>query len=131
MDLSEFDFVFELVMLKTLIRFDFLARYMRRISGNRKALAVSKTDTDKANTLQLKDLMNEISVDVERTKSYTGRAKFDKRVIEALYCVPRIFFVPDSVKPMAYKNRPLPIGHNQTISQPWDSFCSTLQQKCL
>ena len=33
--------------------------------------------------------------------------------------VPRQEFVPETVKALAYLNRPLPIGHGQTISQPY------------
>ena len=33
--------------------------------------------------------------------------------------VPRHEFVPENVRDLAYRNRPLPIGHGQTISQPY------------
>ena len=33
--------------------------------------------------------------------------------------VPRELFVPESVRPQAYDDRPLPIGFGQTISQPF------------
>lgn len=42
----------------------------------------------------------------------------DARVLSALRRVPRHRFVPDEVADAAYENRPLPIGHEQTISQP-------------
>jgi protein-L-isoaspartate(D-aspartate) O-methyltransferase len=42
----------------------------------------------------------------------------DKRVLEAVGRIPRECFVPDHYEFGAYKNEPLPIGHNQTISQP-------------
>jgi protein-L-isoaspartate(D-aspartate) O-methyltransferase len=42
----------------------------------------------------------------------------DERVVAALRRVPRHRFVPDDVSEAAYENRPLPIGHAQTISQP-------------
>jgi protein-L-isoaspartate(D-aspartate) O-methyltransferase len=41
-----------------------------------------------------------------------------ERVRRALLSVPRHRFVPKAVRPLAYTNRPLPIGHGQTISQP-------------
>ena len=44
---------------------------------------------------------------------------FDRRVKEALLRVPRHLFVPPDQVPYAYENRPLPIGHAQTISQPY------------
>lgn len=43
----------------------------------------------------------------------------DPRVLEAMRRVPRHLFVPDDLKARAYEDRPLPIGHDQTISQPY------------
>ena len=43
----------------------------------------------------------------------------DQRVLEAMAAVPREHFVPDAVRKSAYKDSALPIGHEQTISQPW------------
>ena len=42
----------------------------------------------------------------------------DQRVLDAMGCVPREEFVPTEAASVAYQNRPLPIGHGQTISQP-------------
>jgi protein-L-isoaspartate(D-aspartate) O-methyltransferase len=43
----------------------------------------------------------------------------DKRVVRAMLSVKRHEFVPDRLKHLAYQDRPLPIGHDQTISQPY------------
>jgi protein-L-isoaspartate(D-aspartate) O-methyltransferase len=43
----------------------------------------------------------------------------DKRVLEAMRRMPRELFVPLSSRPFAYEDRPLPIGFDQTISQPY------------
>ena len=43
----------------------------------------------------------------------------DARVLETMRTVPRHRFVPDHLQRMAYDDGPLPIGHNQTISQPY------------
>ncbi|MCS7305668.1 MAG: protein-L-isoaspartate(D-aspartate) O-methyltransferase [Thermoguttaceae bacterium] len=43
----------------------------------------------------------------------------DRRVLEAMARVPRHRFVPEEQVPYAYDDRPLPIGHGQTISQPY------------
>ncbi|NUM43570.1 MAG: protein-L-isoaspartate(D-aspartate) O-methyltransferase [Anaerolineales bacterium] len=43
----------------------------------------------------------------------------DPRVIHAMSTVPRHQFVPDEVRDQAYDDGPLPIGENQTISQPY------------
>ncbi|MFZ5557100.1 MAG: protein-L-isoaspartate(D-aspartate) O-methyltransferase [Pseudomonadota bacterium] len=53
------------------------------------------------------------------TAAYTGRAALSPRVIEALAKVPRHRFVPPEWAGTAYADRPLPIGHGQTISQPF------------
>ena len=42
----------------------------------------------------------------------------DPRVLNAIARVPRESFVPPELRLHAYENRPLPIGHGQTISQP-------------
>jgi len=43
----------------------------------------------------------------------------DKRVLEAMARVPREVFVPPSSQHLAYEDGPLPIGYEQTISQPF------------
>ncbi|MEQ9554451.1 MAG: protein-L-isoaspartate(D-aspartate) O-methyltransferase, partial [Rhodospirillales bacterium] len=43
----------------------------------------------------------------------------DERVLEAIGRVPREQFVPEAFQDRAYRNLALPIGHQQTISQPW------------
>jgi protein-L-isoaspartate(D-aspartate) O-methyltransferase len=47
------------------------------------------------------------------------RGVTDEEVLEAMRHVPRHKFVPDRHAPSAYADRPLPIGHGQTISQPY------------
>ncbi|MDR6204851.1 protein-L-isoaspartate(D-aspartate) O-methyltransferase [Paraburkholderia graminis] len=42
----------------------------------------------------------------------------DSRVLDAMRRVPREAFVPDCLRDLAYEDRPLPIGNDQTISQP-------------
>lgn len=48
-----------------------------------------------------------------------GAEIIDQRVLEAMAKVPRELFVPSQVKTQAYKDKPLPIGYGQTISQPF------------
>ncbi len=43
----------------------------------------------------------------------------DARVLAAMRRVPRHELVPADVRPLAYEDRPLPIGWGQTISQPY------------
>jgi protein-L-isoaspartate(D-aspartate) O-methyltransferase len=48
-----------------------------------------------------------------------SRGISDRRVLAALRKVPRHEFVPARWQRSAYEDRPLPIGHDQTISQPY------------
>jgi protein-L-isoaspartate(D-aspartate) O-methyltransferase len=53
------------------------------------------------------------------TASATGRKALDPKVMAAMAKVPRHLFVPSGQQRYGYENRPLPIGHGQTISQPY------------
>jgi len=48
-----------------------------------------------------------------------GRDIDDPATLSALRKVPRHLFVPERVRNSAYSDSPLPIGHGQTISQPY------------
>lgn len=48
-----------------------------------------------------------------------GQGITDPNVIEAMLQVPRHRFIPDEYQRQAYQNTPLPIGYDQTISQPY------------
>ena len=48
-----------------------------------------------------------------------ARGVRDPRVLEAMRLVPRHEFVPEDLRDNAYEDRPLSIGHGQTISQPY------------
>ena len=43
----------------------------------------------------------------------------DQNIIQVMGEVPRELFVPPSIRELAYKDCPLPLEHNQTISQPF------------
>jgi protein-L-isoaspartate(D-aspartate) O-methyltransferase len=66
-----------------------------------------------------KRLLDEIELDMKATAGATGRSRLDPRVAAAMGKVPRERFVPSDFADRAYENRPLPIGHEQTISQPF------------
>jgi protein-L-isoaspartate(D-aspartate) O-methyltransferase len=53
----------------------------------------------------------------------------DERVLAAMAEVPREQFVPESMRASAYNDSALPIGHEQTISQPWvvAAICQALR----
>jgi protein-L-isoaspartate(D-aspartate) O-methyltransferase len=52
-------------------------------------------------------------------KQIANRGVTDRRVLGAMAYVPRERFVPEDQQHLAYADKPLPIGLNQTISQPY------------
>ncbi len=66
-----------------------------------------------------RQLVRTIEEDVVRTSDYLGKSELDRRVIAAMATVPRHEFVPEALRGFAYANEPLPIGNDQTISQPY------------
>jgi protein-L-isoaspartate(D-aspartate) O-methyltransferase len=52
-------------------------------------------------------------------RQIAARDVSDPAVLDAMRAVPRHRFVPDVPPELAYADRPLPIGHEQTISQPY------------
>ncbi len=60
-----------------------------------------------------------IEEDVRSTRFYLDREVLDDKVLQIMKDVPRHEFVPENKKQYAYENRPLSIGHGQTISQPY------------
>jgi protein-L-isoaspartate(D-aspartate) O-methyltransferase len=68
---------------------------------------------------QRQRLVQTVQEHVRETSLHLGRGALDPRVMQALASVPRHEFVPARLRSRAYENRPLPIGHSQTISQPY------------
>ena len=64
-------------------------------------------------------LIAEIEAEAFATASYTGRGTFGREVLAAIARVPRHEFVPVELQQYAYLNRPLPIGFDKTVSQPY------------
>src|SRR5271166_3041156 len=64
-------------------------------------------------------LLEEIAREMRETARWTGCAELSARVTAALAKVRREVFVLPREADSAYHNRPLPIGHGQTISQPF------------
>lgn len=58
-----------------------------------------------------------------------ARGVTDQRVLSALLKVPRHEFIPEKWRGEAYRDGPLPIGHDQTISQPYVVALMTEQLK--
>ncbi|HVN82802.1 MAG TPA: protein-L-isoaspartate(D-aspartate) O-methyltransferase [Terriglobia bacterium] len=68
--------------------------------------------------LQTKETFNQQREEMV-VQQIAGRDVTDKRVLEAMTKVPRHLFVFPGEERYAYEDRPLPIGHGQTISQPY------------
>ena len=54
-----------------------------------------------------------------------NRGISDPAVLDAMSRTQRHLFVPEALQPRAYDDHPLPIGHGQTISQPYIVACMT------
>ena len=66
-----------------------------------------------------KRMIADIESEVHYTRSMIGKDALDPRVMKVMASVPRDKFVPPEMKAAAFDNGPLPIGHGQTISQPY------------
>ena len=80
-------------------------------------------DDDRAR--ERRGMVEELAADARATGVHTGRSAFDRRVMAVMGKVPRHEFVPANRARDAYRNRPLPIGEGQTISQPFIVALST------
>jgi protein-L-isoaspartate(D-aspartate) O-methyltransferase len=67
----------------------------------------------------LSRLVHDIEAEARMTASWTGRDRFAPAIMAAMASVPREQFVPVESRAYAFDNGPLPIGHGQTISQPY------------
>jgi protein-L-isoaspartate(D-aspartate) O-methyltransferase len=70
-------------------------------------------------------MVEEIEATYAETRAFTGLAAMSPRVRAALGKVERHRLVPPEQRALAYRNHPLPIGHGQTISQPYIVALST------
>lgn len=65
------------------------------------------------------DMIADIEAEARSAAPWTGRATLSPQVLAAMADVPRQAFVPANLRHSAFDDRPLPIGHGQTISQPY------------
>jgi len=65
------------------------------------------------------EMLRTIEQETALTRMLTGRKAISSRVMAAMAEVPRERFVPEELRREAFGNFPLPIGHGQTISQPF------------
>jgi protein-L-isoaspartate(D-aspartate) O-methyltransferase len=72
-----------------------------------------------AQAAEIARMLRDIEREVTYTRDYIHYERFSDVVMAAMAAVPRHQFVPESMRQYAYDNGPLPIGHGQTISQPY------------
>ena len=65
------------------------------------------------------DMVAAVEAMARESGPFTGHPVLAEPVMDALATVPRHRFVPADRQAVAYLNRALPIGHDQTISQPY------------
>ncbi len=70
-------------------------------------------------TARQQQMLQMIEQEVVYTRELTGRTSLRGPVMEAMRRIPRHEFVPPGRQGQAYIDGPLPIGHGQTISQPY------------
>lgn len=80
------------------------------------SLAVSSANSSKDK--ERERLFETVASQIRGMALETRVDELSPSTMEALLTVPRHVFVPDDQRDNAYLNRPLPIGHGQTISQP-------------
>jgi protein-L-isoaspartate(D-aspartate) O-methyltransferase len=64
-------------------------------------------------------MLEDIEREANLTASYTGIQRIDPEILAVMGEIPREAFVLPEMRAYAYDNRPLPIAHEQTISQPY------------
>lgn len=64
-------------------------------------------------------MLDDIRAGMRATRRSVGKSQLDDRVMAAIAAVPRDEFVPEYLRDTAFADGPLPIGHGQTISQPY------------
>ena len=68
---------------------------------------------------QRRQMIADIESGVAFTRNLIGKDRLDNRVMTAMRQVPRENFVPPDLRDAAFRDGALPVGHGQTISQPY------------
>jgi protein-L-isoaspartate(D-aspartate) O-methyltransferase len=82
-------------------------------------LFLQSENSEQTYAKERREMVETIKREVASTRGYLEKERLKKRVIDAMGKVERHRFVPSRMRRYAYENRPLPIGHGQTISQPY------------
>ncbi len=82
-------------------------------------------------------MVETICAEARSAAPWVGSSTISSQVLDAMAQIPRHKFVPKGLEHAAYHNSPLPIGHGQTISQPYivalmtDLLCLTPESRVL
>jgi protein-L-isoaspartate(D-aspartate) O-methyltransferase len=66
-----------------------------------------------------RDMVRLVEVNAALTRGDTGIEALSPRVLAAMREVPRHLFVPEPLRPYAYNDHPLPLGHGQNLASPF------------
>ena len=69
--------------------------------------------------------MNDFAAERDKLIAQLRHNIRDQRVLDAMARVPRELFIPEKSRDLAYHDHPVPIGWEQTISQPYIIACMT------
>jgi protein-L-isoaspartate(D-aspartate) O-methyltransferase len=64
------------------------------------------------------EMLRRVEIETLMLSGETGIAEIDPRILAAMGDVPRHAFVPEPLRPYAYRPHPLPVGHEQNIAAP-------------
>lgn len=64
------------------------------------------------------EMVRILELEIQAVAPMTGIQRLDPAILAAMREVPRHLFVPPPLRPYAYRNHPLPIGHEQNIAAP-------------
>ena len=78
-----------------------------------------KPMTDKHLAILRRHMVDVIGIHADLLEEELGKAAIDERILTAMSRIPRHLFVPEPLAHLAYEDRPLPIGFEKTISQPF------------
>jgi len=96
-----------------------VAAWMAGCSDPAPPLTAPRVGSDPSTTEEPRDVEYREQRRVMVEDQLRDRDIVDESVLEAMLRVPRHLFVPESHRRAAYADRALPIGHDQTISQPY------------
>ena len=78
-----------------------------------------KPMNDKHLAILRRHMVELIGIHTDILEEELGQSAIDDRVLAVLLRIPRHLFVPEPLAQFAYDDRPLPIGFDKTISQPF------------